>query len=135
MNWNYINGFFDADGSVTLSRQTRKSLKTPQLSFHNNEISILEDMQSFIYDKIKVKGFISKKNPKKENHNTAYDLKYTNFPKVIKLIQNMNSNHPKKKHRFNTIIEMYKYVKRNGKYTKEILNKRNEYEQKFFSMK
>jgi hypothetical protein len=86
MNWEYISGFFDADGSITLSVLSKGKNKTPILSFHNNEISILEDIKEFVLNEFNVKGFITKKTSKKETHNDSYSLNYKYFPKVIMIM-------------------------------------------------
>ena len=48
MNWEYISGFFDADGSISAISTHKNRNRTIQLSFHNTEKSILEDIQRFI---------------------------------------------------------------------------------------
>ena len=48
MNWEYISGFFDADGCITISKPTKNKNKTIQISFHNNEIEILENIKKSI---------------------------------------------------------------------------------------
>ena len=133
MNWNYISGFFDADGSVSISKVHKNGLRTPVISFHNTKLNILEDIQQFILIEINIKGFISIKPAKKDTHTTSYDLKYVYFPKCLALIDNISSIHPKKIYRFNIIKEMFKYTHRQGKYTMEMLNKREELEKLFFT--
>lgn len=65
MNWKYISGFFDADGSITLTRNTKNSNKTIQVSFHNNELDILEKIKTFIFENLNVNGSISRKKLKR----------------------------------------------------------------------
>jgi hypothetical protein len=132
MNWEYISGFFDADGSVTLSKLQKNKNKTVVISFHNNEKTILESIQEFILKETNVKGFITHKKQKKENHNDSYSLNYSYIPKVIELIKFMNVLHPKKKHRFEIIKKLKDVTKRNGKYTEEELKNRYEIEELFW---
>jgi len=55
--------------------------KTVYISFHNNELSLLEDIKCFIEKETDIKGVIVVKKAKLENHHTAYDLKYDFLPK------------------------------------------------------
>jgi len=131
MTWEYISGFFDADGSVTLTKVKQGNNKTIQISFHNNEESILKDIQKFILDDIGVKGFISMKKARKYNHSDSYDLKYT-YQNGYKVICKLQSIHPKKVHRIETYKKIQECTLRNGKYTEEQLIKRKELEKEFF---
>lgn len=131
MDWNYISGFFDADGSITFVKHHKNSMKTPQLSFSNNEKSILIEIQEFIYNELKIKGFIS---TKKQHNYTNYELKYVYIPKVLAIVNNINSLHPKKSYRINLIKnKLINIVPKNGKYNEELINKYNEFEKQFFS--
>jgi hypothetical protein len=99
MNWNYISGFFDADGSITLAKPNKSKLKTVYLSFHNNERVILEAIRDFIELKTGAKGVIISKAAKSKNQSISYDLKYDYFPKVFSIVTKLSVQHPKKKHR------------------------------------
>ena len=132
MNWNYITGFFDADGSVTLITRSKGRQKSPQISFHNNDLNILMNIESFIFKTLNLKGHISKKKRTKEHHGQSYDLKYSDFNKCVKIIENIESIHEKKSKRFELIKEIKNLTPRNGKYTEIILNKRKQLEIKFF---
>lgn len=134
MSWDYISGFFDADGSVTMVSHGRGKEKTFQISFHNNELSILQSIQSFILSELSISGTISKKLKTKANHNTAYDLKYVYLPKCFSIASKLSLKHPKKKYRLSLIKEIEAVTPRNGKYTQEIKNKREEIITKFFSL-
>lgn len=116
MSWDYISGFFDADGSLTLTTNKAEQFKTVQLSFHNNELSILEEIRQFIEIETGVKGHIAVKKREKENHNTAYDLKYVYFKKVNLILNHINSKHPKKRHRIRVSFELEMITPRNGEY-------------------
>lgn len=131
MNWDYITGFFDADGSVTAIQVMKGNNKTLQLSFHNNEINILEEIRDFISEEIDIKGHISLKKAKKENHSDAYDLKYT-YRNALAVANKITSIHPKKKHRFQIYNLIQEKTKRNGKYTEEEKKEREALVEKFF---
>ena len=132
MNWEYITGFFDADGSVSLVRKAVGRNKSPQISFHNNEIDILIAMQAFIFKELSIKGFISTKKKAKEHHGQQYDLKYTDFAKCIALVNKIATIHPKKMKRFELIKKLHSFTPRNGKYTEDILYQRSILEDEFF---
>lgn len=132
MNWNYISGFFDADGSITFVKKCKNGMKTPQLSFSNNEKDILVEIQEFIQRELNVKGFICKKT---HNKFINYELKYTHLPKVLSITQYINSLHPKKSFRINLIrTKLINIIPRNGKYNDELLSKYNDFEKQFFSV-
>jgi LAGLIDADG-like domain len=131
MSWDYISGFFDADGSLTLTTNKAQQFKTVQLSFHNNELSILEEIRHFIENELGIKGSIATKKPEKEVHNVAYDLKYVYFSKVNRILSLINSNHPKKSHRIKISFELELVTPRNGKYNNELLMKRQAKEIEF----
>lgn len=132
MNWEYITGFFDADGSVTIVKQGKGRHKSPQISFHNNEIDILIAIQAFIFRELSIKGFISKKKKKEEHHGQQYDLKYVDFPKCVKIMNNLKSIHSKKIKRFSIIEKLYILTPRNGKYTEDISDQKSILEEEFF---
>ena len=64
MNWNYISGFFDADGSIQLNKIHPNQLPSPVITFHNNERVILEKINKFIYKQLEIKGTIVTKKKK-----------------------------------------------------------------------
>ena len=133
MNWDYISGFFDADGCITISSNAKGKNKTIQISFHNNELEILKEIQQFILKELNVKGHISTKLPKKENHNIAYDLKYT-YLNGLKVANKLHLKHTKKAHKIKIYNSIQKATKRNGKYTEEELQKRRDLETLFFQI-
>ena len=133
MNWEYISGFFDADGCITLTSTHSGKNKTIQISFHNNEREILESIQSFILQEIEVKGHITIKRAKQDTHKDSYDLKYV-YLNALKVANNLISKHPKKKRK----IELYNFIQektnRNGKYTEQELQERRNLEEQFFQI-
>ena len=115
MNWNYISGFFDADGSIQLNKIHPNQLPSPVITFHNNERIILEKINKFIYKQLEIKGTIVTK--KKKGYSDQFELRYSYFSKFSVLADRFNIYHPKKLKRIN-FIRMYKsHSKRNGKYT------------------
>ena len=131
MNWNYITGFFDGDGSIIFVKAKSSQQRTPQLSFSNNVLTILEEIRDFIYDNLDVKGFIS---IKRKGKFIGYELKYVYLKKSLLILPYIKSIHPKKQFRINLILtELKSITSRNGRYTEDQLNKRLDFENRFFS--
>ena len=134
MNWNYISGFFDADGYISMLKPNKNKNKTLYVGFTNVELDILNEIKTFIEFELGVKGTITKKTSNNENHSDSYELKYV-YNNALKVIDNIDTHHPKKKHRKNIIIEQYsKLTPRNGKYTEEMKEKREKMVESFFSL-
>lgn len=131
MTWEYISGFFDADGSITAAKASKNGSKVIQISFANNELNILKDIQQFILKDLNIKGAISKKTPKQESHSINYELKYV-YQNGYKVSLKLNSKHKKKKARIELYKEIQKLTPRNGKYTTELTLARNQKLEEFF---
>lgn len=131
MTWEYISGFFDADESITVVKVHSNTNKTLQVSFHNNELDILEKIKGFIFSELGILGSITKKRCQKIQHGIAYDLKYT-YKNGLLVANKITSYHQKKNHR----IEIYNLIqsktKRNGKYTIKDMEERNRLIDQFF---
>ena len=133
MNWEYISGFFDADGHITLCA-TNKKEKTTHVGFTNIDIKLLEEVRDFILSEINVKGVISKRTSKKENHSDCYNLVYR-YDAALKVSEKLNSRHFKKKEKIKLVLSTYKSVTpRNGKYTEDLKEKREKFVNDFFSL-
>lgn len=133
MNWQYISGFFDADGSITLVKEKSSyQFKNPKIDFTNVELSTLQEIQKYILDNIGIKGSISTKPPRKENHKISYALSYS-YNGALEVIKMINSFHPKKKHRISVCLKYYKQVvPRNGKHSIKQIFRRTAFERLFF---
>lgn len=134
MTWEYISGFFDADGSITISKDSINQEPHISISFSNNERTILELMKDFILNETTVKGFIVHKKPKNVNHADSYELCYSSTPKALLLSKFIQSNHPKKVARLLLIPQIKELTPRNGKYSQETLLKRRALIQHFLSL-
>ena len=134
MNEDYISGFFDADGSITMSYNSKNDkFRTLKIDFTNTKLNILLDIQAFLLEKYNLHLYISTKPAKKENHSIGYTLSCTSNQQCYKLCTILRSVHPKKKHRINTILKYHNGVTvRNGKYKENELNRRLAYERLFF---
>lgn len=133
MNWQYISGFFDADGYITMAKQHKNENETPTLGITNTNLRLLEQMRNFILGEIDVKGVICTKTSTNPNHATSYDLRYVGFNKISKL--KLESIHEKKQTRLYYLSEIKANTPRNGKYSESTLAKRLELVQKFLNTK
>lgn len=134
MNINYISGFFDADGSILMSKNHKKDkFKSLFIDFTNTEKDILIQIQKFLYE-LNIKSYLTSKKTYKENHNIGYCLSVPGNQNCIKLCKILESKHPKKLHRINTILKYHDIVTiKNGKYTEKQIMKKLAYERLFFS--
>lgn len=133
MNWEYITGFFDADGYITICKQTKSEHGSPVLGFTNTKLTILTEIQLFILNNTGIKGIICKKTSKNEKHNDSYDLKYAGYNKIEILKLHIKSIHPKKIKRLELLTELKNYTPRNGKYNKEVLKIKQKLTDKFLN--
>ena len=135
MNLHYISGFFDADGSITLSKQARTDkYKSIKLDFTNTNPAILYEIKNYLYDNYQIPTYISTKPSKKENHAIGYTLSTNSNQSSLKLCRLLDSHHSKKKHRINTVLKYHDLVtKRNGKYNTKQIMRKLAYERLFFS--
>lgn len=132
MNIEYISGFFDADGSITLTKSNKnKQFKSLKIDFCNNYLNILQEIQNYLI-KYNIKSYLLKKLPKKSTHNINYTLTVQgNY--ALNLCKLLNLKHPKKLHRANCINKYCLQVtKRNGKYNLNDTNKKYAFERLFF---
>lgn len=133
MNWSYITGFFDADGSISLLKMCRAQQKTIYLSFCNNDLSILNSIQRFIECELNIKGFIVHKKAREITHQDNFELRYTHFNKCIAILECMDIQHLVKQYKKQIAIQLYQFSRRNGKYSPQILQKRHSLENLFFA--
>jgi intein/homing endonuclease len=132
MDWNYISGFFDADGSITAVKRGRGENRTIQLSFHNTQLPILEEIKKFILNELGIKGTVVKKSPQKLNYLISYDLKYVQYRGYL-VSKKIISRHPDKSERIRIYEKIQKLTPRNGKYNFTILTERNKLIEEFFN--
>lgn len=125
MNKYYIAGFFDADGYITLAKKNSNQNPTVTVGFTNCVRPILERIQKHLLTELSVKGTISKKTAREENHNDSYDLKYVGLVKSIQVLSYLPITHPKKSKRLKVAIQIKQLTSRNGKYDLKTMEKRN----------
>lgn len=133
MTWDYVSAFLDTDGSVCLARNTKQSEPTMQVAFHNSYIELINALKEFIQKETGFIGSVSTKRKKKLNHLDSYDLKYTGVRRVYDLSKKLKLLHPVKSKKIKLAKLLVQVTPRNGKYTKEQLQKRAELIQQFHS--
>lgn len=115
----YIAGIIDGEGTVTLTRQHRNETHSPEVSVANTDLRLLTWLKS------KIGGHIRKKIKKLPQHNQAYTWTVRDN-RAIDLLRCVEKLLIVKKAHSELITKKYKALTpRNGKYTKEILRKKN----------
>lgn len=132
MNIDYISGFFDADGSISIGRKHKSAkYKSLKLDFANNELYVLEEIKKFLLT-YNIKSYISKKLAKKITHQDSYTLSVQGSY-ALKLCKLLKLKHSKKIHRVNCINKYWNKVTiRNGKYTDTQIKSKLAFERLFF---
>lgn len=134
MNWDYISGFFDADGCITLAHIKKYGYKYVYVSFSNTKINILKDIQAFIKNN-GISSSLTTILSKNIKHQTKYELK-TSGHQAIHLIENITSLHSKKAFRISTVIKYYREVtSKNGRYNRRQESRKRAFERLFFIRK
>lgn len=132
MNWNYISGFFDADGSICFTKVRSSGMKTIQVSFHNNDRALLKSIRTFISSELGIVGIMSVKPAKKATHQTAYELKYVQ-QHAYKVCTKLTCVQAYKRHKVAVTVLYYNEVTpRNGKYNDRLLSFRKAFERLFY---
>lgn len=129
----YISGFFDADGSITLGKNQKSAIfKTIKIDFTNVELSILQEIQNYLTEQ-GITSSLSVKPARKKSHCISYALSINSTNNCLRLCKMLKSKHPKKRHRINTVLKYHKKVTlRNGKYNERQKQRRLAYERLFF---
>ena len=134
MNIEYISGFFDADGSITMGRMKKQNpFRSLKIDFTNTKIEILKEIQEFLLKEYDLHLAIVTKPARKETHQVSYCLCTSSNINCYKLCQILHSHHPMKMHRINTVLKYHHTVtRRNGKYNEREFQRRLAYERLFF---
>lgn len=132
MNWYYISGFFDADGSLSAIRPGKGKSKTIQVSFHNTELVIIEAIQQYIKQELGFNGTICAKKKALTHHKVSYELRYC-YNQGLQVVNKLVLLHPMKVHRVKIYNKIQEKTKRNGKYTDAELKEREALLEEFFN--
>lgn len=127
----YAAGFIDSEGTVTLIRKNKKTkFRRPVVSVSSTTIGILEDFKK-AYG-----GSISTHKTYKEHHKKSWVWKVDNdaaLRLLDKVIPYMKE--PTKIYRAELLLSEYKSVTpRNGKYSKQKLQAKLDFEKRFFEL-
>lgn len=113
MNFQYISGFLDADGSITLSKKRGKYY--PRISFHNTCLEILVQIDKFIEDYLNIKSNLTKYLPQGKDRITQYTLNYDSMDAVYVLTTRLKLLHPKKYKRLLIVKKLLQIREKEGK--------------------
>lgn len=133
MNMDYVSGFFDADGSITLSKwhSTDKYRSAIKIDFTNTDLALLLEIKEY-FRSLGLRSYISTKPPRKDNHRISYSLA-CGGSYAIRLAKLLSSKHLVKKHRLAVLNKYYLAVTpRNGKYSEAMGKRRLAFERLFF---
>lgn len=129
----YIAGIIDGEGSIMLQKFHNNQFPAPYVSIASTTLELLEWIQVAVG-----KGSIkATKNYNVDRHKNSY----TYFLKYDAAIELLKSVYPylviySKKKRANLIITRYKDVTpRNGRYSEDLLKKKNDFYKEFMSIK
>lgn len=130
MTLDYIAGFLDGEGSITLARDRKYAkFKSPMVSFSDNARGILEDIQA----SLPMRGSVISKTEARQNCSPSFTLQYKDNAALdlCALLQD-KLRHPSKRARAQLLVAQYKSITpRNGKYTAEMAKMKLEFEERF----
>ncbi|MFC1701458.1 LAGLIDADG family homing endonuclease [Pseudomonadota bacterium] len=127
----YIAGLIDGEGTVTLTRKHKNEHRQLCVSISSTEIELLE----FVLSATGV-GKITNKHASKSHHSHSYAYAVYNRQALALLEQTLPYLKSYKRDRAALILKNYLTVTpSNGKYTTEILAKKEIFEQRVLSIK
>ena len=125
----YVAGIIDGEGTITLTYvHSSNKFRAPSIEVTSTTLEMLEKMKAL------AGGTISKVSKRAEHHKQAYRW-CIRYNAVIDLLKEISEYllEPKKKYRADLILSTYKEVTpRNGKYSKEKLKAKLQFEEDFF---
>lgn len=110
MTWDYVAGFFDADGCIRIFYHYNKQ-KYPRLQFTNTNKQVIEEIKNFLKT-----GHIytHEPNPKYKNkHSTRYDLQVDKHEAIERIIRKLIPRTIVKKQRLTDALTLIKTQKWN----------------------
>ena len=127
----YVAGIIDGEGSISLTKlHASDKFRAPYIEVTSTTYAILEKLKE-LYG-----GTISKVTKKEEHWKQAYKWAIS-YNKVIELLEDVSDYllEPKKKTRAKLILNEYKLLTpRNGKYSAEGIQKKLDFEKRFFEI-
>ena len=126
----YAAGLFDGEGSISLVRQHNNRSHSPQVSVASNDFEVLVWFQK------RFGGSIVTKQPRKPTHSVSYDWRLTDrralaFLQLIRPYLVIE----RKIRRIDLLLNNYiACTPRNGRYTKEMAERKQTLLETFFSL-
>ena len=127
----YLAGLVDGEGTITLSASKDRTRK-PSLSIANTDRGLLEWTRE-----VTGSGFISTKRSKKEPHHLDAHIWASYSDQALNIVEQILPylKEAKKLARAKFLLDNYKKVTpRNGKYTKELFKKKEEFVKEFYCL-
>lgn len=128
----YLAGLIDGEGTISLMKERASAkFRYPVIEVSSTTLDMLEKIKELANG-----GSISKQKVYKENHKQAWHYSVRG-DKAIALMNEVKDYllEPKKKARAELICSTYKMVTpRNGRYSEELLEKKLQFEEDFFSI-
>jgi hypothetical protein len=116
----YLAGIVDGEGTVTLTRHHKNETHTPRVSVANNNLELLK------WIKVLYGGTITNKKKRLPHHKNSY-VWYVGQNRAIRFLNEIKQYLIIKRQQADLISSTYKSVThRAGKYTPEMLAKKNE---------
>jgi len=127
----YIAGLIDGEGTITLCRKHINEYRQLAVTIASTEHDLIKKILDIVGA-----GKITKKKPYKERHSEAYTYQIYN-QQAINLLNQVHSNlQTYKRKRAKFVLENYnRLTPRNGRYSKELLAKKEEFVKSFFEIK
>lgn len=114
----YIAGIVDGEGTVTLTRHSKKQTPSPRVAVANNNLKLLEWIKSM------AGGVIVSKKKRKPHHSDSYAW-YAQQDRAIRFLDEIKEYLIIKRSQADLILEKYKTVThRAGKYTPDMLKRK-----------
>ncbi len=126
----YIAGLFDGEGSITLVRHRSNRTHSPQVSIASTDYEVV------LWCQKRFGGSIVTKQPRKSNHSVSYDWRLTDRQSLefLKLIRPYLIIE-RKIRRIDLLLDDYiACTPRNGRYTKEMAERKQALIETFFSL-
>ena len=116
----YVAGIIDGEGTITLVKKHGNNLHSPEITVANTSLELLLWLQQ------RIGGLIKKKVRKMAQHRQAYTWVIRDN-RVLSLLQEIGSLLLIKRRHAELLMQRYKAcTPRNGKYTSELLEKKQE---------
>lgn len=132
MNWDYIAGFFDGEGSVSLSYRKSGNLKNVLLSITQCQLDVLQQIRDFVGEgKIDVNHHQGSKNWKK-HWKPSYHFRLSKRSSVVSFLENIRDKVIVKKNKINETLLILQEMDRKRK---EHLSRRKEKVQKIHELR